>query len=739
MQRQKVTRELLSYVSSTLSLDCSELSELRTGAALVQLAHSLHPASFDLARTTLRPTSAFQREKNFKLLQEALEKAGVDHEFSIRDVLDEKKPELYHLLVWACAHHRATVAAAAAAAAEDDGGGGGGDAAYDAVAERQKVVALHGRRRAAAALRRSGAVGVGDDGGGSDLSGSIGSSCISGRSSSTNYLSSYNKSRAARFPVADRGRRPGAVGSVGSGGGGGGGSAGGGVGGGGVVGGGSHYHAHTKASASKAQFLRSNSADVRLPAAVSAACVAGAAAPTEAVAAAAAATQQTMCVGARPPCPQQQQQQQQQASAFPKTPPIPSVSTLTSSCGGLTESSTHTGTPSASAPVSPGCRAATEAPLPAAAEAASAEAAQGGMLLTLASQIAGVVAAAVTGGDDDDDNTGGAAADRAAAEEPAEATTPAGADAVSPSPLPLPQQQPHTPCEATTPVPACTPLTASNTTLCTISPMTTPEKRECVGVNAAGHDAAAAAAGRSPARTLHMDPTSGRLGHVVLVPGLPGTTAASPSATLAAAAAAAAAVAGSSASLAKGAVAGVAAAHRGVAGGVGGGRQKAPAGGSATPSYRQRRKAPPSCALPRGSGHAGSSQGGGGRASLRRTAGGGDFMPGDFVQMKDKLPVGFNFIDPSTWSGETECPIAQVARWNEQQSLGECLDKLAGPARLSPSVYVHAQSNPHTPATSISHSIQSPAQSLFPTGLPLTNAEGGVSIVGGLVCLVCQD
>eukprot|EP00754_Rhynchopus_humris_P021716 Rhum_TRINITY_DN14756_c31_g1::Rhum_TRINITY_DN14756_c31_g1_i1::g.114964::m.114964/K10436/MAPRE; microtubule-associated protein, RP/EB family len=233
MQRQKVTRELLAYVSTTLSLDCSDLSELRSGAALVQLVHSLHPASFDLARATLRPTSAFQREKNFKLLQEALEKAGVDHEFSIRDVLDEKKPELYHLLVWACAHHRAAVAAAAAA--DDDGDEA---AAYDAAAERQKVAALHSRRRAAAALRRSGVVGVGDDGGGSDLSGSIGSSCISGRSSSTNYLSSYNKSRAARFPVADRGRRPGA--GVG------GGSAGGGSGGGG--GSGSHYHAHTKAS-----------------------------------------------------------------------------------------------------------------------------------------------------------------------------------------------------------------------------------------------------------------------------------------------------------------------------------------------------------------------------------------------------------------------------------------------------------------------------------------------------------
>eukprot|EP01059_Diplonema_ambulator_P037324 TRINITY_DN9825_c0_g1_i1.p1 TRINITY_DN9825_c0_g1~~TRINITY_DN9825_c0_g1_i1.p1 ORF type:complete len:426 (+),score=135.55 TRINITY_DN9825_c0_g1_i1:170-1447(+) len=186
MQRLKKTQELVGWVNDLLGFDYSGVDELVDGVALVQVFHALYPSAVQLARVNLTAESPHQFEHNFKILQQVFAKVNIDKEFVLSNVLEKKKQELYHLVTWVHGHYLEVMQSRGLANLD-----------YDASGERVKAAAQKKSRGRTA-----------DDT--SDASGSVassntfGSSCVSGKSSSTNYTSSYNKQRAAKYGFSKR-------------------------------------------------------------------------------------------------------------------------------------------------------------------------------------------------------------------------------------------------------------------------------------------------------------------------------------------------------------------------------------------------------------------------------------------------------------------------------------------------------------------------------------------------------
>eukprot|EP01064_Diplonema_japonicum_P000032 TRINITY_DN10001_c2_g1_i1.p1 TRINITY_DN10001_c2_g1~~TRINITY_DN10001_c2_g1_i1.p1 ORF type:complete len:433 (+),score=99.97 TRINITY_DN10001_c2_g1_i1:45-1343(+) len=180
MQRQKKTQELVGWVNDLLGLSYTDVNDMHDGIAMVQVFHALYPSAVSLARVNLAAESPNQFEHNFKILQQIFSKVNIDKEFVLSDVIAKKKQELYHLVSWVHKHYADVLKTRGVNSVD-----------YDADGERKKA------KRCAFKRHR------GDDA--SDASGSVtssntfNSSCISGRSSSTNYTSSYNKQRVAKY------------------------------------------------------------------------------------------------------------------------------------------------------------------------------------------------------------------------------------------------------------------------------------------------------------------------------------------------------------------------------------------------------------------------------------------------------------------------------------------------------------------------------------------------------------
>ena len=216
MLRAKKIADLVDWVNTTLDEDHTDLGGLRSGISLVQLFHILYPQKVKLTR--LKYADGLHNwQQNFKLLQQILRENKIDHHFDLNQVLDKKKHDLFTLATWVRGHYTQTTGAEHVVEG------------YDAKAVRDKA-----RLGAERILRGKCSIGAppGEFDNLSETSGStVGSSCISGRSSSTNYLSSYNKNRLAKNPVGAA--KP--------------------------------LHAHTKASASKTLFAIPTPAAHRRP------------------------------------------------------------------------------------------------------------------------------------------------------------------------------------------------------------------------------------------------------------------------------------------------------------------------------------------------------------------------------------------------------------------------------------------------------------------------------------------
>eukprot|EP00659_Diplonema_papillatum_P012378 gene12378-19145_t len=190
MQRAKITGELVGWVNELLSFEYKNLSDLSNGVAVVQVFHSLYPCCGGLSRVNLQPETRNHHEQNFKILQQQLQKAEVDKEFVLANVIEPKKQDLFHLMIWVRKHYEEQLAKRGVDKLD-----------YDAVGERAKafrkamrVNCLDKSRFCSETTSESGS-----------LSSSMtrGSSCISGRSTSTYYTASYNRKRAAKLSRRD--------------------------------------------------------------------------------------------------------------------------------------------------------------------------------------------------------------------------------------------------------------------------------------------------------------------------------------------------------------------------------------------------------------------------------------------------------------------------------------------------------------------------------------------------------
>eukprot|EP00755_Sulcionema_specki_P031787 Sspe_Gene.97351::Locus_70960_Transcript_2_2_Confidence_0.667_Length_1366::g.97351::m.97351/K10436/MAPRE; microtubule-associated protein, RP/EB family len=182
MQRVKQTNDLLVWVGTILETpEIPSLDRLRSGAELVQIFHMLYP-TFSLARVNFQAETKQHYEQNFKILQQVFHRNGVVKEFDIANILDHRKTDMFYFLTWTRVHFMDRVSRI--------------PVGYNPRLEREHAIEV---RRARLSRRI-------EDSSASESAGSL--SSVSGRSSSTNYLSSYNRRRAETWGL-EKPRRPG--------------------------------------------------------------------------------------------------------------------------------------------------------------------------------------------------------------------------------------------------------------------------------------------------------------------------------------------------------------------------------------------------------------------------------------------------------------------------------------------------------------------------------------------------
>ena len=181
MQRAKVTMDLLKWVNELLNFDYNQITDLNNGVALVQIFHVLHPESVNMSRTYIEADSIHQKAQNFKILQQTLQKLQIDKEFVLANVIEKRRQDLFHLAQWTRQYFIDKMR---------ERGETEASLGYNATEERSKATVSRKNVRSKKHAF--------DNDSDASSANTFGSSCISGRSSSTNYTSSYNRNRAAR-------------------------------------------------------------------------------------------------------------------------------------------------------------------------------------------------------------------------------------------------------------------------------------------------------------------------------------------------------------------------------------------------------------------------------------------------------------------------------------------------------------------------------------------------------------
>ena len=70
--------DLLNWLNSTLSLRMNRVEDTCNGAAFCQVIDILHPNSINLGKVNFNARDSYEREKNYKILQQAFTKAGIN-------------------------------------------------------------------------------------------------------------------------------------------------------------------------------------------------------------------------------------------------------------------------------------------------------------------------------------------------------------------------------------------------------------------------------------------------------------------------------------------------------------------------------------------------------------------------------------------------------------------------------------------------------------------------------------
>eukprot|EP00667_Euglena_gracilis_P032812 EG_transcript_51608 len=102
MQRIRLTNELIAWYNDLLQLDYKQLADFRTGAAVCQLFHILHPTHTRLWRVNFNAKAPYQCLQNWKLLQQMFTALGIGREFNIESLVAESntKRDMLNFLQW---------------------------------------------------------------------------------------------------------------------------------------------------------------------------------------------------------------------------------------------------------------------------------------------------------------------------------------------------------------------------------------------------------------------------------------------------------------------------------------------------------------------------------------------------------------------------------------------------------------------------------------------------------------
>ena len=170
--RQKKANDMVKWVNELLQYSTEEapqtLDELKTGVAMLQIVHSIAPASFDLARVDFWASTPYHYEKNWKLLQEVMGKLDMQRDFIIERLSQgEKQRDLYMFVAYMQHHYhtlkeqkKPTKAEIQAASPENRGQLEAALMDYDPVAERNR--ALERRRLRTRPSASTGRFSLGD-------------------------------------------------------------------------------------------------------------------------------------------------------------------------------------------------------------------------------------------------------------------------------------------------------------------------------------------------------------------------------------------------------------------------------------------------------------------------------------------------------------------------------------------------------------------------------------------------
>lgn len=109
MQRVHKEIEIVQWFSALLKdPSLSRLDDLRSGAHLVQLVHSMNPAAFDLSRCDFLASTPYHFEKNFKLFQSVMPTALMPQTFVIERLMEgERQRDLFTFCAYVKVHYDA--------------------------------------------------------------------------------------------------------------------------------------------------------------------------------------------------------------------------------------------------------------------------------------------------------------------------------------------------------------------------------------------------------------------------------------------------------------------------------------------------------------------------------------------------------------------------------------------------------------------------------------------------------
>ena len=83
--------ELIAWLNSSLGLRMSRIEDVGNGAAVVQIIDVLHPDSgIKLSRVNFGARDAYEIEKNYKILQHAFVKAGIEKKLEVERLIEGK-------------------------------------------------------------------------------------------------------------------------------------------------------------------------------------------------------------------------------------------------------------------------------------------------------------------------------------------------------------------------------------------------------------------------------------------------------------------------------------------------------------------------------------------------------------------------------------------------------------------------------------------------------------------------